>query len=98
MGNCAKWEKAALWTAGEDPVDNSPPKPDGFPPHAPPFQENLAFLCELVGAIESAVAEIGARMDAFEFAIHRLFAFIDEPVPADELVARLKQLREDIRP
>jgi hypothetical protein len=96
MGNCAKWENRALWKPGDDPVENPPGQPDGSPPHAPPFQENLVFLSDLVVGLESAVAELGARLDAQEFTIHQLFAFIEQPLPPEVLINRLKQLREEM--
>lgn len=97
MGNCAKWDNRTLWKAADNPVDNPPSTPDGSPPHAPPFQENLVFLSELVTAIESAVTELGARLDAHEFTLQQLFAFIEQPLPPEVLINRLKQLREEMQ-
>lgn len=97
MGNCAKYEKdQLLGKPVEKPCGKPVPDGDGFPPHAPPFQENLSFLGPVVDALTDAVGNLAARVDSLELLFDQFVSILDQPLSPTESLERLRQLREQL--
>lgn len=69
---------------------------DGFPPHTPPFQENLSLLGRAVEALADALELLEARCDAIEYNFDALMSIVDRPLPPAECIERIRQLREEL--
>lgn len=100
--NCTKWAEPyevqlTLWRTGDNPVDNQRKIGDGFPPHAPPFQERSLFFSALLDALAHAVDVLAARVEHLEMQLDQLLAYSDAPLTSDALLARLRQLRDEMR-
>lgn len=100
--NCTKWAdptevQLTLWRTVDRPVDNKRKTGDGFPPHAPPFQEKSLFLSVLVDALANAVDVLAARVEHLEHQLDQLLAYSDAPLTPDALIARLRELRDGLR-
>lgn len=97
MTSCAKYEiQQRLGIPVENPCGKPRESSDGFPPHTPPFQEDLSLLGPLVDSIGQGLELIVARVEALEQQVEALFAILDEPLSPTESIQRLRELREQM--
>lgn len=89
-------QHTGLWKTVENPVDNPSFEEQVSPPHAPPLQERFISLSEMTAAIDAAVTLLAARVEAIEFDLLRIIAFLDEPISHDELLRRISDLKARI--
>ena len=90
MSNCAKWDNATLWTAGENPVDNAPPRARDS---TLSLKDKSLSGDDVSVATLEAVDHLTARIEGLELLVTELLSVVDQPLSPAESLERLRQLK-----